>query len=81
MSENEAVNLHDLLECGDEYIQEQAEFILTMQKAFDEGALTEEEFRELLDDTARAFETEEMAGDMILKAKFIAGLYTIASIM
>lgn len=60
-----------LLNCGDEEVERKAQIIIEIAEHRDAGHLTDEEYKEVLQDVVNTTAIDEMADEMVLKANLV----------
>jgi len=73
--------IKNLLNCGDADVEEQAQIIIDLTESKTNGDITEEEYKELLQDIANLNEIEDLAGDMKLKATLVTAINGIIQLI
>lgn len=73
--------IKELVGCEDEEVSLNAEQIVMMQAAYDEGQITKEMYIELLEDIKNTYEIEAEADDMKFKSMLVAGCYGILQVV
>jgi polyhydroxyalkanoate synthesis regulator phasin len=74
-------DIRQLIGCGDQEVEQQAQVVLELSDSLAKGELTEAEYRELLEDIANTFDIEELAGDMKFKATLVTAVYGILQVV
>lgn len=73
--------IKNLLNCGDANVEEQAQIIIELTDSKNNGDITEEEYKELLQDIANLNEIEDLASDMKLKATLVTAIHGILQLV
>lgn len=72
--------LQMLTQCDKPWAAERATIALQMCEAYQQGGISESEFKELLLDLVRADKLEEEADDINLKTMLVSAIYAIAQV-
>lgn len=74
-------DIEKLLDSDDSEVKAKAEDIMMMHRAYEEGQITKEMYKEILEDVARTEEVESHADTMTAKAMLVTGVMGILQVI